>query len=153
VGVTLEPSGSQEAIRVARAIRASVNAAMTVEHPSLPEVRGLTHIEFFGPPTRADADVKNMVIVPPGGVDRSPCGTGTCAKASVLAARGELPVGGSFGHESVTGAVFRATVLAEDNVGGYEAVRVRIRGSAQVYGESTFVLDAADPLVRGFFVP
>ncbi len=152
-GVSLGPAGARDAIAAARAIRSAVDAQADVAHPLFPGVRGLTHVEFYGPPTRAGADVKNIVIVPPGGVDRSPCGTGTCAKAAVLWARGELDVGESFVHESVTGATFRATVLGEERLGPLEAVRVRIEGSARLYGESTFVLEAEDPLPLGYFVP
>jgi proline racemase len=153
VGVQLEPAGARDAIRKARAIRAAVDRILDVAHPLLTGVRGLSHVEFYGPPASPAADVRNMVIVPPGGVDRSPCGTGTSAKAAVLFGRGELGVGGSFVHESVTGATFRATILATDRVGPFEAVRVRIAGSARVYGESTFVLGGDDPLPEGFFVP
>lgn len=152
-GVRLEPAGAAAAIAAARAIRAAVDARVEIVHPLFPNVRGLTHVEFYGPPSRPGADVKNLVVVPPGGVDRSPCGTGTCAKAAVLWARGELGPGESFVHESVTGATFRATVLAEARVAGMPAVRVRIEGSAHVYGESTFVLEDDDPLPRGYFVP
>jgi proline racemase len=152
-GVRLEPAGAREAVVRARAIRAAVDAAVAVVHPLFAGVRGLTHVEFYGPPSRPGADVKNMVIVPPGGVDRSPCGTGTCAKAAALWQRGELALGEGFVHESVTGATFRATLLAEDRVADLPAVRVRIEGSARVYGESTFVLEPDDPLPQGYFVP
>ena len=152
-GVSLEPLGAPWAITAARAIRAAVDAKVEVVHPLFPNVRGLTHVEFYGPPTRPGADVKNMVVVPPGGVDRSPGGTGTCAKAAALWQRGELALGEGFVHESVTGATFRATLLAEDRVADLPAVRVRIEGSARVYGESTFVLEPDDPLPQGYFVP
>jgi proline racemase len=149
----LTPDHAREAIRLAQAIRRAVNEAIEIWHPELPSVRGLTHIEFYADPTDDQADVKNMVIVPPGGVDRSPCGTGTCAKAAVLWDRGELRVGGSFVHESVTGALFTAQILDRAQVGSFPAVRVRITGSAHVYGESTFVLEPDDPLRAGFLLP
>lgn len=153
VGVGLTAEGAREGIRIARAIRAAVDQAVDVVHPLFPNVNGLTHIEYYGPAATAGADIRNMVIVPPGGVDRSPCGTGTCAKAAVLLSRGELSPGESFVHESVTGARFRAELLREDQVGSLPAVLVRITGSASVYGESTFVLDPEDPLRAGFYVP
>jgi proline racemase len=153
LGVDLRPEGGPKAIALARAIRQAVNRQHEVVHPLFPNVRGLTHVEYFGPADIPGADGKNMVIVPPGGVDRSPCGTGTCAKAAVLYARKELAVGGSFVHESVTGATFRATILGTEDLAGYEAVRVRITGSAHVYGESTLVREAGDPLPQGFFFP
>ena len=153
LGLELVPSEARRAIRLAQAIRRAVDQTMAVVHPELPTVRGLTHVEFFGAPSHPEADVKNMVIVPPGGVDRSPCGTGTTAKAATLWSRGQLTMGGSFVHESVTGALFGATVLRETQVGFYDAVIVRIGGSAQVYGESTFVVDPDDPLTQGFLLP
>jgi proline racemase len=153
VGLTLTPNHAREAIRLARKIRKAVDSAVEVVHPEFPNVRGLTHVEFYGPPTKPGADVKNMVVVPPGGVDRSPCGTGTSAKAAVLHARGALPVGASFVHESVTGALFTATVLGEEPLAGHAGVRVRVSGSAHLYGDSTFVVDGRDPLKHGFLLP
>ncbi|NMP21425.1 proline racemase family protein [Sulfobacillus harzensis] len=153
LGLELTPNHARQAIRYAQAIRQAVNDQMQVVHPELPDVRGLTHVEFFGDPTTSGADIKNMVIVPPGGVDRSPCGTGTCAKAATLWRRGSLPVGGGFVHESVTGSLFRATVLRETTVGPFPAVVVQISGSAYLYGESTFVMESGDPLNAGFLLP
>ena len=153
VGIGLRPENAREAIALARRIRAAVDGAVTVEHPQLEGVRGLTHIEYYGPPASGAADVRNLVVVPPGGVDRSPCGTGTSAKAAVLHARGALAVGDSFVHESITGAHFRAELLGETSVGEFPAVHVRISGSAKLYGESTFVIDERDPLRHGFLLP
>ncbi len=153
LGLELVPDQTRRAISLARAIRQAVDQMVDIVHPELPTVRGLTHVEFFSAPTHPEADVKNMVIVPPGGVDRSPCGTGTTAKAATLWSRGQLSVGGSFVHESVTGALFTATILRETRVASQEAVIVRIGGSAQVYGESTFVVDPDDPLIEGFLLP
>ncbi len=153
VGVVMDGEHTDRAVEVAQRIRRAVDAAIDVVHPEFPGVRGLTHVEFYGPPTRPDADVKNMVIVPPGGVDRSPCGTGTSAKVAVLVARGQLARGRRFVHESVTGACFAATALDSTRVGPYTGVVVRIRGSAWVYGDSTFVVESGDPLARGFLLP
>jgi len=152
VGVILDREHAAHAIDVARKIRAAVDAAVVVVHPEFPRVRGLTHVEFFGPPDDPRADVKNLVIVPPGGVDRSPCGTGTAAKTAVRVARGEMRIGESFRHESVTGAVFSATALEAVTVGPYPGVRVRIGGQAHFYGDSTFVVEPEDPLWRGFLL-
>lgn len=151
--LALSPDSSRQAIRYAQAIRRAVNEQLAIVHPELPQVKGLTHIEFYGDPTTPGADIKNMVIVPPGGVDRSPCGTGTSAKAATLWRRGQLQMGESFVHESVTGALFTATLLQETLVGDREAVIVRITGSAAVYGESTFVIDPDDPIYTGFLLP
>lgn len=153
LGLTLTPDNARRAIALAQRIRERVNQTMDIIHPELPAVRGLTHVEFYSSPSHPQADVKNMVVVPPGGVDRSPCGTGTTAKAAVLWSRGQLAVGDSFMHESVTGALFRAEILGTTRVVEFEAVRVRITGSAHVLGESTFVIEEGDPLKKGFLLP
>lgn len=153
VGLDLVPEAAGQAIALARQVRTAVDRALTVVHPLYSHVRGLTHVEFSGPPTTLGADIKNMVVIPPGGVDRSPCGTGTSAKAAVLHQRGRLATGATFTHESVTGALFTATVRGTSTVGPYPAVVVEIGGSAHIYGESTLVVDTEDPLPRGFFVP
>lgn len=152
VGLSLRPDSAERAISLAKKIRTAMNQGLHIVHPTLPQVQGLTHIQFFGPPTSERADIKNMVVVPPGGIDRSPCGTGTTAKAAVLWSQGKLSVGDSFVHESVTGAEFTATVVGETRVGSYQAVRVRIAGHASIYGESTFVIDPRDPLRDGFLL-
>ena len=46
-------------------------------------------------------------------LDRSPCGTGTCAVMAHLHARGELKVGEEFVHESILGTTFHGTLLEE----------------------------------------
>lgn len=153
IGLSLVSENARRAIHHAKNIRKAVNASVEIVHPELPDVRGLTHIEYYDEPTHPQADVKNMVIVPPGGVDRSPCGTGTSAKAAVLWSRGKLAVGESFVHESVTGALFAATVLQETRVSDIPAVVPRITGSAHVLGESTFVIEPDDPVRAGFLLP
>src|SRR5699024_6845804 len=51
-----------------------------------PFINRLTHMELY-----EEGDVvKNTVIVPPGGIDRSPCGTGTCAKVATLYKEGKI---------------------------------------------------------------
>ena len=41
-----------------------------------------------------------------GALDRSPCGTGTCARMAALYARGELAIGEKFSHRSIIGSEF-----------------------------------------------
>ena len=58
-----------------------------------------------------------------GMIDRSPCGTGTCAVMAALHARGELALGQDFVHESIVGTQFVGRLLEETTVGeGSEAV-------------------------------
>ena len=64
---------------------------------------------FAGPGTVS----RNAVIVAPGRIDRSPCGTGTSARLAVLHARGQLAPGQGFVHESIIGSRFEAGIARE----------------------------------------
>jgi proline racemase len=152
VGLTLDVDHAAEAIAIAKRLRPAFDAAAHVVHPSLPDIRGLTHIQYFGPAVTDGADARILVIIRPGGADRSPCGTGTCAKVATLVARGDLQMGEEFVHESITGALFRARAVEQARVGDLPAVRVEVTGSAFITGESTFVLDPDDPMRHGFLV-
>ncbi|WP_372633056.1 proline racemase family protein, partial [Cohnella sp.] len=90
LNLPLVPNRASDIIRLAIRIREAVNAQVEVVHPEIPVIRGLTHIEFFSDPESPEADCRNTVVVPPGGIDRSPCGTGTSAKVAALYAKGEL---------------------------------------------------------------
>ena len=60
---------------------------------------------------------RNTVIVSPGRHDRSPCGTGTCARMAVMHARGLLEVGETFVHESLIGTEFIGRIRGTATVG------------------------------------
>ncbi|MFB5674528.1 proline racemase family protein [Paenibacillus terreus] len=152
IGLELEQRNGAEIVRAAVKIREAVNAAVEVAHPENPVIRGMTHIEFYGEPTVPEAHCRNVVVIPPGGIDRSPCGTGTSAKAAVLHAQGKLGLHEPFVHESITGSLFRAEIVGETAVGPYPAVIPQITGSAWVTGHHQFVLDPEDPLRAGFLL-
>jgi proline racemase len=83
-------------------------------------------------------------------VDRSPCGSGTCARLAVLAADGRLPAGGVLRHNSIVGSTFIATMLDAVDVVGRRAVIPQVTGTAYRTGEHLFSIDPHDPLVPGF---
>ena len=57
---------------------------------------------------------RNAVVVSPGRLDRSPCGTGTSARLAVMHARGEIAVGEKLVHELVLGTEFIGVVRGDD---------------------------------------
>ena len=58
------------------------------------------------------------MAIHPGWFDRSPCGTGTCARMAQLHARGELPLDQDFVNESFIGTRFIGRLIGETTVGG-----------------------------------
>jgi proline racemase len=87
-----------------------------------------------------------------GAIDRSPCGTGTCAKMATLHARGKLPLGEPFRHEGVLGTVFTGSLVEETSVGPYRAVVPMLSGTAWITGFAQYVVDPQDPFPEGFTV-
>ena len=74
-------------------LRAALNAKYEFVHPEHPEIQGLSHIQWTGEPTKAEAQARNAVFYGEKAIDRSPCGTGTSARMAQLAAKGKLGVG------------------------------------------------------------
>ena len=91
-----------------------------------------------------------MAVFADGEVDRSPCGSGTSARAALLAAEGRLGPGAVFRHESIVGTEFRARVVETVRAEGRDAVVTEVEGTAHRTGEHRFVLDPRDPLGEGF---
>ena len=89
-----------------------------------------------------------------GMLDRSPCGTGTCAVMAVMHARGELKVGEPFVHESIVGSQFTGTILEETVLEGDGRVAIipEIKGSACITQYSMVVVDPSDPFPEGYQV-
>ncbi|MFL0365643.1 proline racemase family protein [Pseudobacillus sp. 179-B 2D1 NHS] len=152
VELELTPENASTIIEKAIKIRNTINEQTDIVHPQYSFIRGLTHIEFFTEPTHKEADVKNTVIVPPGGIDRSPCGTGTSAKLSVLYSQNKIGINEEFVHESIVGSLFRGWVLETTNVENVKAVMTRISGSAWLMGMHRFFYNEEDPLKEGFLL-
>ena len=96
---------------------------------------------------------RNAVVVAPGRIDRSPCGTGTCARLAVLHARGSLRAGQGFTHESIIGSRFEAAIASETAVGGRPAIVPTIAGQAWITGVFQHGVDPADPFKAGYTLP
>ncbi|WP_163971867.1 proline racemase family protein [Oceanobacillus halotolerans] len=148
----LTTDNASKIIDTAITIRNTINETEEVVHPDQPFINGLTHIEFFTDPVHPDATVKNTVVVPPGGIDRSPCGTGTSAKLATMFTNKEIGVDELFVHESIVGSLFKAKVLETTNVKDLEAVIAEVTGSAWIMGMHRFFYNEKDPLKEGFLL-
>jgi proline racemase len=149
-GLPITPAKLPELRRVGMEIKHAVEAAATVVHPLDKGLNGIYGTIFTGPPGRSDADLKNVTIFADAEVDRSPCGTGTCAVMAVIDAMGLMPPGRPFGHESLIGTLFNGRVTGRTRVGDFGAILPELEGSAWITGEHVFLVDDEDPLKGGF---
>jgi proline racemase len=163
-GLRLTPDEGRDIVRIGEMVKAAAQEQLPVVHPDQPGFAGITIAQLSGPPTRADAHAKNAVIVSTGkldwnrpstwtgAIDRSPCGTGTCAKMATLHAKGRLRLGEDFRHEGVLGTIFTGRLVEETTIGPYAAVVPTISGQAWITGTSTYVVDSDDPFPDGFTI-
>jgi proline racemase len=149
-GLPLDPKQLPAVRRAGMEIKAQVEHALPVAHPLEPGLKGIYGTIFTGPATVETADLKNVTVFADAEVDRSPCGTGTCAVMAVLDAMGLLPPDHPFTHESITGMTFRGRITARDTVGDLPAIVPEIEGAAWITGEHTFIVQDDDPLRGGF---
>lgn len=152
LGFALTPDEARDLCNVGQRLKTAAAEQIPVVHPVNPEFAGITQTEIVGPLERRDGVLtsRNAVVVSPGRLDRSPCGTGTSARLAVLKAKGLIEVGEEFVHESVIDAQFRSRIDKTTNVGAYDAVIPRIAGQAFITEISQVGLDPADPYPTGY---
>jgi proline racemase len=159
----LTPDEGRDITRISRMLTLAAAEQYPVSHPDYPDVPGVTIAQLSGPGSPG-TDRRNAVTMSSGpaswnrphsftgGIDRSPCGTGTSAKMATLHARGRLPLGRDFRHESIVGSVWTGRLLESATVAGRAAVIPQITGRAWITGFADYVLDPTDPFPNGFRV-
>ncbi len=164
LGLRLSADEARDIVRVAEMIKAAAREQLPVAHPKNPRIEGITIAQLSGEPSAPGAHRKNTVVVSTGkldwsrpsswtgALDRSPCGTGTCAKMAALHAKGKLGLGVDFVHEGILGTTFTGRLIEETEVGPYKAVVPTLSGQAWITGFAQYVVDPDDPFPEGFTV-
>lgn len=164
LGLRLTPDEGREIVRIGEMIKAAAQEQLPVVHPTRPEFAGVTIAVLSTASTHSRADAKNAVVVSTGkldwerpatwtgAIDRSPCGTGTCAKMATLYAKKKLRLNEAFRHEGILGTIFTGRLVEETQIGPYRAVVPAISGRAWITGFSSYVLEEDDPFPEGFTV-
>lgn len=148
VDASVSPGHSNRLVDLGLEIRRNVNESLDVRHPFTGEPAAVKLTEFYD---STAAPHRNLTVFGTGSIDRSPCGSGTCAKMALLQSTGDLGQGEPYPHRSVIDTEFEGEIEAVRSRDGYDVVVPTIRGSAYVIARNEFVLDPDDPLV-GFNV-
>jgi proline racemase len=163
-GLRLTPDEGADITRITEMIKAAAADQLPVVHPDQPGFAGITIGQLSGPAHDPVNSRRNVVTVSTGAfdrdrpstwtgaIDRSPCGTGTCAKMATLYAKGELRIGEPFRHEGILGTVFTGHLAEDATVGKYRAAVPTITGQAWITGFARYVVDPTDPFPDGFTV-
>lgn len=151
-GLDLIPENARNLAVLGSRITDAANAQIGFSHPDLPAWTHLSFCAFTAPVETVDG-VKtgaNTVAIKPAKLDRSPCGTGTCARMAVLRAKGALGVEEPFVATSIIGSRFEGRILADTVVGDRPGIVPQVAGTAWITGTHQITLDPTDPWPGGY---
>lgn len=151
-GFDITPDEAADLSKVGEKVKKAAAEQLPSVHPENSEIHTVNQTLWAGP-MRVENGVKtsrNGVIVSPGRLDRSPCGTGTTARLALLHARGEIAAGEDFVHESIIGTKFNGRIFDTGTTGGIPDVSVEITGRAWITAFHQYVLDPSDPFPTGY---
>ncbi|MEB8387379.1 proline racemase family protein [Rhodobacteraceae bacterium KMM 6894] len=164
LGVDLAADNGAEITRVSETIRAAALVQLPVVHPENAGLTGPTITNLFGAPIAPGTHGRGAITLSITGgtdtpglgvagiLDRSPCGTGTCAKMACLHARGQLEVGQDYVNAGPMGTVFTGRIEELTQIGPYPAIVPSLSGQGWIYGRSAYVVDPGDPFQAGFTI-
>ena len=155
LGFAIVPSEARDLVAMGERIKAAAAEQLPAVHPENPEIHTINQTLFAGPLADAPGGktARNAVIVSPGRIDCSPCGTGTCARLAVLHAKGLIATGEVLDHVSIIDSHFAGRVEEVTTVGGKPAVVNSISGRAWLTGIAQYGVDPDDPYPRGYTLP
>jgi proline racemase len=163
-GLDLDPARGRDLARAGAMIKVAALEQVTVAHPINPAVAGVNLVMLHSGDRVPGRPSLNTVVISngalrrddpstwTGALDRSPCGTGTCARMAALHARGQLAIGEDFPHQSVIGSTFIGRLTGRTTVGIRQAVQPTITGRGWVTGRSQWLLEESDPFPLGYTV-
>lgn len=153
-GFSLEPAEASELCRVGQLLKTAAAQQLSTVHPLEPRYAGITQTEFTGPLQRENGALhsKNTVVVSPGQIDRSPCGTGTSARLALLHAKGLIEPGESFVHESLIGSRYVGRIESITTVGDVPGIVPSVAGEAHITSFAQVGLDPSDPFPTGYLL-
>ena len=149
VGLPFDRKAGGQILDAGLRIMDAINSQARPVHPENPDIDVCHHVQFTAPALDG-AHARNAMAIHPGWFDRSPCGTGTCARMAVLHARGQLGLRQDWVNESFIGTRFTGRLVDETTVGGRPAVIPTVSGRAWITGMAQYLLDPTDPFPAGF---
>lgn len=144
--------------------RSLIQTGMSIKHAVMKEDRDVLHpfeedlsflygtIFIDNTPQPSGSDSRNVCIFAEGEVDRCPTGSGVSGRMAIHKARNEISLNQSMTIESITGSMFKGSIVREEDYGPFKAVIPQVEGTAYVTGMHTFMIDPDDPMKNGFIL-
>ncbi len=150
LGLSIAPDQGRALVDAGSRIHRAVNATLSFRHPEVPSLNALSYVMFAD--TLDDGTLIGATVMPPGRLDRSPCGTGNAARLAVRAARNQTRPGDVVTARSIINSAFSVEFLGPAQVGPKPAIRARISGRGWIHGVHQIGLDPSDPFPNGFLL-
>lgn len=149
----LSTSSYRQLIQAGMAIKHAVmENDQEIEHPFETDLSFLYGTIFIGDSNIPKIDSKNVCIFAEGEVDRCPTSSGVSGRIAIHKARKEIDFGETMQIESITGSIFKGSLVSEEQYGPFKAVIPQVGGTAYITGMHTFCIDPNDPMKKCFIL-
>ncbi len=152
LGFEIKPQEARDLAEIGTKITIAANHQLGFRHPTNPDWNRISFCQIARPLEYENgvAVSRNSVVIEPGKLDRSPCGTGCSARMAVLHARGILKTGDRMIGRSIIDSRFDCAIIEETRVDKKKAIVASIRGRAWITGTHQIMLDPDDPWPQGY---
>ena len=151
IGIELVPENSPKLVSLGMAVIEAANRSLKVFHPERPEVNTVDVTEFYTSDPETGTG-RSVVVYGESHIDRSPCGTGTTARMTLLQHQGKLAAGQTYTNAGPLGTVFAGRIVKNTRIGSFDGIVGQVCGNARITGFHNFVVDADDPFPQGFLI-
>jgi len=150
LGFQIGPDVAREMVDLGARIKRAAREQLPVCHPEIPAFNSIEFLMFTDDIDPDKHVYRNATIMPPGRVDRSPCGTGSAARLAVMHEKRQIKQGQTLEMRSTIGSRFDASVVAVTRLGTRNAVIPRLSGRAWIYAMMQLGADPNDPYPLGY---
>jgi proline racemase len=150
VGLEINTTNARQLAETGQAIKNAVDGQITMQHPEIQKFNKVDYVMFTNIVDEQKGIYRNCTVIPPGRVDRSPCGTGSSARMASMHARKELEVGRQVEMRSIIDSCFTKEIKGECMVGDKKAILPRVSGRSWIYSIEQLGLSDTDPFPHGF---
>ena len=147
IGIKIKIENLNNLITAGKIIRDTVNSNLGKIKSNAPLPKKIPQTLFYEEINNRTG--KNFVTSDELGFDRSPCGTGCCARLALMYNKGKIKNNNYYIQKSIINTSFKTKFIKVSNKG---RIIPEITGSAYVTGFNNIFVDPKDPIRNGFFL-
>ena len=153
IDTAISRENAGQLVSIAGKIHKAIDQQLEFAHPSMPQMNKIAYVMVTG--ESPEGELKGATILPPGRIDRSPCGTGCSARLAAMVARGDAKVGDSYIARSIIDSRFELAIqnpaaTQHLKTAHWPAIQPRVTGRGWVHGIHQIGIDPTDPYPFGF---